>query len=546
MSDVQVTVSGLPFNQKAISGISITYPYNSVPVASLQLVAPYIEQTNASFLCNPDQFKVSTRASPVTINLKSKTGCINFTGVFDGMSLVQSPGGFSYSAIIKSQFQCMHELYPKFPGIDPTSIIPFKRSPILHIQNGDSTDPYLYFQSPLGAVNASGLTLVEFYIALIKALLNSQIKSQLSSNTTSELAPILTLLQDPIYQANAQKCLNFLDNINLDYVKKTNVIAGQCLDYLMWKVINARDTLWDTLASGLDDMGCMLLPANNTLYVIPKASYLQMTGLSAPGFRQQATSPNQAYPADFSNFSINDVSYRNIRACFVVPMIESSEHILHAYITQSLGCYPQTGDNSVHEDGSTGILIVEAPIFLIRNIDGLYTKNDQVQNTVKSAQSWAGAKVVAATSAQQQLDTAIDEYQASIEAAQPVMNNYAKSRFLQEKYFDRGGSFNMQLKPSWVPGTTGFLYSRHPGLYYNFFVTSVTHEVMLGNSKVGTAATQVNFCACRYAGSPGDIPGVSQADLYNYSSGDMAALQQAWLSDVSGTAVADTSNKSNN
>ena len=537
-TDVEVTVTGLPFDQKAVSGVSISYGYNSIPVASVQLVAPYIEEEAKSFLCDPDSFKKQTRDSNVTIKIKSKTGCIKFDGVFDGLSFSQSPGGFSYAAIIKSKFQCMLELYPKFIGIDPTSALPFKRIVTGAYDFSKGDDPYLAFEAVVKNVQAGGLTLVEYYIELIKVMIDTQ--AALVSNGPDSTFPILEMLRDKRSKDNIERCRKLLTTVNLDFVKKINVMGGKCGAYLADQVIASEDTLWDTLMSSLDDMGCMLLPGNNKLFIIPKANYLKQTGLSAPGFQEQATSPNIAYPSDFVSFSINDVSYRNIRACYVLPTILDSNALIHDYKSQDLGSFPSaSGASDIQDDGSAGFLIVPAPQFIIKNLDGLYTRNDEVQQGLKD--KYAGDVVDDPDTVKDKYKSHIDEFKGDNVAIKPTMDRYAKSRFLQEKYSERGGTLILNvLKPNWVPGTTGSVYTRHPGLFYSFFVNNVTHSVVLGNGNSGSATTTISFNSCRYAGNGSKVPGTNSADLYQYSSGDMASVQQTWLSDVGANTIEDS------
>jgi hypothetical protein len=535
-SDVEITVTGLPgIDAKAVAGVSITYPYNEIPVASVQLVAPYVEENARALLCDPDSIKKQTRSSGVKITLRTKSGCIKFDGVFDGLSFTQSPGGMSYSAIIKSKFQVMREIYPKFIGVDPISVLPFKRVVGLEINSGNGADPYASFKAPLSRVDTSGKTLVEYYIELIKEILKCQ--RQLVTNTTAELASILKLMNDDRYKQSLDKAIEMLDAIDIEHAKASDVRAGRCASYLIEKVIYSQDTLWDTLISGLGDMGCMLLPANDKLFIIPQANYLKMTGISAPQFQEEATAPNHAYPVDYSNFSVNDVSFRNLRACYVLPIAQDANPVATSYRSQLLGTYPSEADaNSSPDDGSTGILIIPAPTFIIQNIDSLYTNNSAIQDDLKdNTKAYAGEVVEDSDEPKNDVKAAIEKFEEQIAPLQEVLDKYAKSRFLQEKYSDRGGSFTAQLKTNWVPGTTGFVYSRHPGLFYCFFVNAVTHSISLGGGKVGQATTQVSFNSCRYGGSASSVPGTDEATLFNYTSGDMTTVQNDWLSNVRGS-----------
>jgi hypothetical protein len=541
-SDVEVTVTGLPFNQKAISGVSISYGYNSIPVASVQLVAPYIEEEARSFLCDPDSFKKQTRDSPVKISIKSKTGCINFDGVFDGMSFCQTPGGLSYSAIFKSKFQSMLELYPKWIGIDPGSILPFKRVINSQFQSSNSgEEPYLAFKTELGnLMPAGGDNMMQFLVKMLKALVTSQKNVTNGTNTTEKVLPILGLMDGPRYKDNVDRCLAFLELVDLSNVSKIDVMASQNGGYVVDSVLSSTDTLWETLSNSLNQFGAMLLPANNKLFIVPKANFLKMSNLSVPGPQDQSTTPNVAYPSDFVSFVINDTSYKNIYGCYVVPTFLDAHATTQSYSANYVGSYPNivSGASDNPDDGSSGLLIVNAPQFIIHNFDSIYAANEKVQNEM--AQNFAGDKVDAPEQVKDKYAQIAKTQAGQSRSIQETLDKYAKSRFLQEKYSERGGSLTLNvIKPNWVPGTTGSVYTRHPGLFYSFFVNTVTHSVSLGAGNSGSAVTQISFNSCRYAGNPGKIPGTNSVDLYSYSSGDMESLQHAWLSDVAGTAVED-------
>lgn len=541
-TDVEVRITGLPFDQKAVNGVSISYNAYGIPTASIQLVAPYIEEQAKSFLCDPDSFKKQTRDNPVNISIKSKTGCINFDGVFDGMSFIQTPGGFSYAAILKSKFQPMLELYPKFIGLDSASTVPFRRQ-IVTTTKFNEEDPFDAFQVATQNVTADNKTLVEFYIELVKALVNSQIN--LIANSTADTLPILELMKDERYKKNTQKCLDIINQLDLTHVKKMKVRANKQGNGMLRALVDTRDTLWDIIDSCLDSLGCMMLVGNDTIFMVPKANYLKMSNLSTPGFQEQSTTPNVAYPSDVLSFSINDVSYRNLRGCYVVPAgAVGADNIRTSYLSSYIGSFPnlRSGASDIPDDGSSGLLIVEAPQFLIQNLDGLYTANERIQNSISSG-AYAGEVVEDPNQPKQEYADVSKNYSSQIQAAREVLDMYAKSRFLQEKYSERGGTLTLNvLKPNWVPGTTGAVYTRHPGLFYSFFVTNVTHSVSLGEGNSGHATTQVSFNSCRYAGNPGKIPGTNSVELYDYSASDMATLQQSWLDDVSGKAKEDIQN----
>lgn len=538
MSDVTVSITGLPFDQKAVSGISFNFGYNSIPCAYLQLVPSYVEKNNKSFFCDPDSFKKQTRDSFVNISVKSKLGCLKFEGIFDGLSFSQAPGAFSYSAVIKSKFQSLLEVYPKLIGIDPSSLMVFKRdNQYMSVHNADEEHPFVGLRVGANLLPTAGKSLLELYIDVMKFILTSQ--QSLISNTNQNFAKILKLLQDDVYKKNLAKAMPLISNIDISAVKDNKILADYCLPWIVDRIVNSPDTMWDALLSGLDYMGCMLLAGSSKLFVLPKANFLKLTG-KVPEIKQtgeKSSVPNQAWPADYSNFSISDRSYRNLRACFVVPIVvdagSSNPGGFGSWQAQIYGSYPVDGSSDIPDDGSTGVLIKPVPPFFAANLTSLYSYNDKVQSALKDAsQAYAGTIVGDAVIAMEQLFSDSKKNNSIVKTYQKTFDNLAKSYFLQEKYEDRGGAIQLLFNPKWIPGTTGFAYSRHPGLCYNFFVTSVTHEIALGSGNSGSALTTVNFSSCRYAGSPSAVPGTDTVDLYGYDEGKMKSIQQKWLSDI--------------
>lgn len=536
MSDVTVSVTGLPFDQKAVSGVAFDFGYNSIPCASLQLVSPYIEENHRDFLCDPDSYKKKTRDNFVKISVKSKTGCLNFEGVFDGLSFSQSPGAFNYSAIIKSKFQSLLEVYPKLIGMDPSSLMLFKRNnQFLKVTPADANDPFAGLTIGAGTIPVAGKSLLELYIDVLKYILTSQLTIQ--TNTTQNFAKILKLMQDDIYKKNITKALDMISNIDISAVKDNKILASYCLPWIVKKIVNSPDTMWDALLSGLDEMGCMLLPGVTKLFIIPKANFLKLNGSTPSSYGAQSTQPNQAWPADYSNFMVSDRSYRNLRACFVVPAdVDVASCNLASggsWKAQIYGVYPKEGSSDIKDDGATGILIKPVPPFFAANITSILAYNHKVQEDIKNGQKpFAGPVQMDSSAVFQQFLSDAKQNNQTVESYGEIFDNLAKSYFLQEKYEERGGSIQLLFNPKWVPGTTGFVYSRHPSLCYNFFVTSVRHEIALGSGNSGFAQTSVNFSSSRYAGNPGSVPGTDTVDLYKYDEGKMKSTQQKWLSDI--------------
>lgn len=539
VSDVTISVSGLPFGAEAVSGINLEYDINQPGVAQLSLALPYLQSTSGlAFLCNPDQYKASTRNSPVTIDVKAKTGCIKFEGFFDGLSFNQSLGSMNYSAVIKSNFFYLDEVFPKFIGVDPSSLFAFKRVTGTIFDNGNTADPYEAFRGPLTSISADfkDKTIVEGIVSLLIAALKSQSNASLVTNMDNNLLPVLKLLEDARYKKAVEKAVSYLEAVDYSFVTGTELKASRTAPWIIEQVLASDMTVWQTLVTMLNEVGCMVVPGNSRLFVVPQSMFNKMSGISTPGKQQKATSPNVAFPADYNNLSVNDVGRKNIRACFIYPIFTDSYASTLTKRAAVVGAYPTAGDE-LPDDGSVGIRIFPAPQFLTSNIDALYMTNQEIINTISTNKSLSGDTVDDPEAIRQKFEESIAILdKESTKLQEKALNYFAKLKFLQEKYGDRMGNVTMEFKPSWVPGATGCVYSRSPGLFHCFFVSNVVHSIQLGNGSSGSATTSINFKACRFGGSIGSVPGVDNVELYNYNTGKMTQFMNSWLSDVGGKA----------
>ena len=536
-SDIQVTVSGgLPFNEAGITGVAITYGYNMIPSAMLTLNVPYIMENAAGFFDNPTQFKKSTKSSmSVKIKIKSSLGCLNFTGFFDGLSIVQTPGGMEYTAIIKNKFQVLTELYPKLMGMYPGSIAIGRSIPNLTYIPGKNVE---YEALTAGAATISAnLAPTEFYLEYLKKVVESQIDNSNYFSTSLDVSSVRELLDKTSYKDNLKLCKKLLSEVDISFAKAEGYQCNRDLQYHADLISSGGDDAWTLLLNVMNESGCVLLPSDNTLYVIPQSNFLKLDG-SCPPVGAQSSSPNKAYPADYSNFILNDNSYKNIKYCLATA-ISSTAGVGNRNIApnlQQMGVYPKNDQDLQPDDGASGVLLVTTPAWMGRTIAGavfLNTKNLSTNQEKAYPAAGKTKELDSVDQAKQIVDDPMNtaEVLAQSKEVKKILDNYAKARFLTEKYIERTGSFSLQFSPKWVPGTTGFLASRQPKAMFNFYVTGVTHNIATSGARSGTATTQINFNSARYGGSIGVIPSIEINDLYNYSPGSMAGVQNKWLGD---------------
>lgn len=539
-ADVEVDISGdIPIKPMHISGVSFVYSYNQIPQAAVELAVAYMSTTGGqALLCNPDQYKASTRKSPVTITVKAKTGCISFKGFFDGLSVNQSPGAVSYAAVFKNQFQFLNEVYPKFIGSDPSSLLPFKRLTGLSIV-ADDRNPYEQYRGPLKEASATltGKTLMEGVVEMFKAALKAQLTATKASNMSISDFEFLKIFEEESYKNSVTQAIEYLENIDFSAVSAAKLRASRSTKWLMDTVLSTTGTVWESMLQIFNELGCVMVPGNDKLFILPQAAFLKASGAFVPNPQQKARNPNTAYPADYNSYSISDVSYKNLRACITVPTSVDPISTLYSSVLTCMGAYPIDGDELV-DDGATGILSVEAPQALLQNVEALYIERSESLNKINSKESMASEPIPSsANESKEKINTAVEKVDTDARRIlKEALNDYAQARFLQEKYFERGGMLSMEFKPSWVPASSGTLYSRLPGLFYCFYVATVVHTISLGNGNTGTAATRVDFNSTRYAGSFGSVAGADEVRLFGYNTGKMVAYQTSWLSDVNGNA----------
>lgn len=540
-SDFEVNITGLPFDKKGISGVTIQYGFNMIPAAMVALNVPYVMENAPAFFENPTQFKKSTKKSMgVSIDIKSVTGCLTFKGYFDGLSIVQTPGGMQYTAVIKNKFQILTEMYPKMMGMYPGSMLVSRYSPNLEYEPGGGEGIYSALKIAGMKIDA-GKSPPDFYKEFLKKCVESQ-ESETFWATTPDLSAIMNIVRESgqAYKDNLKLCKELLESgVDTTYAKSSLYFCNRDLPYHANLVASAGDDAWELLLTTMADAGCILLASNEKLYVVPQSNFMKLDG-PCPKITEQSLTPNTAFPADYNNFVLNDNSYKNIKYCFVsaVGNTTSITSRNQAVNLQNLGRYPQNESDINPDDGASGIFLTHCPPWLGRTIGNVFVvHSENASGNQEKPYTEVGKKkeveeIDEGKSATKEADKKHDsKYGSAAQDTKDILNKYAKARFLMEKYIERTGSFSLQFNPQWVPGTTGFLASRQPKVMFNFYVTGVTHSIELSNGRVGSASSQVTFNSARYGGNAGQIPSTDSNELYQYDSGKMKALQKSWLGD---------------
>lgn len=535
-SEITVTVTGnVIFSEKAISGINIIYGINMIPIAKVSLDAPFIQTTaGKDFICNPDKYK--QRTTPTTFNITGKTGCLVFTGFFDGLSAQQSPGGIEYCAVFKSQFQRLLEIFPKMFGLMPGSYNPFCASEGLKVIHGDPNQIY-------GSIKFAGIKLStdqpfgNFFIALLKALVDTQ-RNYVDLTQNVSAVSLSSLIGDVNYQNNIAEADKLFDRFVTDYIQANRIPAAQGAGALV-NLIFGDDPqhLWQILLETMEFMGCAVLIGNNSLFLVPKANFLKGVASQVPKHQESPIIPNLAYPADYNSFVVNDIGYANIKACYIAAKDTSltSNIVYNNNITSYTGSYPpKGGDPEIPDDGSSGIFVEAMDDKLLNGLMFGFTDNAEIQQRIAAGIPYADEIVLDPNNPKKAMDDSVNQQNQVSYLQNRILDQFAKIKFLQEKYTGRTGSFTSVFNPGWVPATTGTLYTRFPGLFYNFYVNTVIHDISMHAPNNGTAITSVSFDSVRSSSIAANVPGVSSVELYNYTSDTMRNLQYRWIGDVGG------------
>jgi len=518
-TDVEVSVTGLGDKMnEAVMGVTFHYGINSIPTCQLSFDAPKVE--SSGFLCSPDSYK--KRSNKVNVKVQSITGCINFDGFFDGLSLSQSVGNFSYQAVIKNKYQRLMEIYPKCIGVMPSSYRMWGSIDQVKINHGNPEaviNSITIAQVPLNLDKSIGEVLLEY----IKAIVQSQIDVTKLTNIDPNVNQLIKLLQEPIYKANKEESKDLLANTDLTYIKNCAIKGINCADSIVELTLGGHS---DLMLQAFSYLGCCLLVGNNHMYIVPQALFLKGNNTKKAGI-------NTAMPKDYNNFSVNDNGFVNIKSCHVIvdsSRLPSTFSRLAAVATTYSGIYPPDGNSEIPDDGSSGIYIVQASPFLMNGLNYGSCSNEFIQQTIKKGNPYFKDPVDDEDKVRKQLEAINKKWAGAAGPQKKLMDGYAKLKFLQAKYAERTGQLSTYFNPHWVPATTGSIYTDTPGIFINFYVTGVVHHIALSAPNTGTAVTSVSFGSARMGTNP---PGIDTDDMFNYSKSDMEELQGKWVGDIS-------------
>jgi len=547
VSDVHVTISG-PLPLKPI-GVEMTYAVNAVPVCEVLM-----DPTESTILQDPDSYK---RQGLITVTINVKGSTISFVGYFDGISVSQSMGGISYAAILKGQAQLLLEADTVVPGLSPYGMNPFAAySPAVVNPGSNAQEAVINMKLGEIVINLSQTSFADSYKQLAITCLTYQIQpisfEKLISNqidTGLNVTNLKEILSNPGRLAKMQKAIDYLKNLDTtslagltDVFASANIYNAQSLINLY---INGSRMLWENMVSFYDVLGAVLIPANNSIIVVPNNGFITFPPI-VPGMRQHSTITNAAYPADYNSFNYNDKGYVDVGYVALIANQQITAGQTATYPAFQ-GGYPSKSNDSV--SAGAAVVILDANPIVYQAADSYFNSTLALQNaqslTANVSSSTTGMGKIGAgnigtipasnpSSVEQKSKT---DYYQNLSA---FGDNYAQLKFLQLRYGDRMGSITSRFNPNWCPGTVGQLFSRGvgdsgtstqggAGIFLNFMVQSITHSISLSPPNGGTATTNISFNCGRLGVNSFSIP---NDPLYNYGYSQVQTAQAAFLKDV--------------
>lgn len=519
---IDITLEGT--SSKPI-GVNIEYGVGRIPTAVIDVDASTIDK---AFLCNPE----SKWRQEMSLQVKTAKGCLAFDGLFDGISISQTPGDVHYSIVLKSRWQRFLEAYPRAPGISPNSVPIFFRSDNTFMNIGFPDQIYQKIRfGPDGVLKQQGNPIPNFIIDAAKAVVTlEQGFESFQSLMGINMEDYYELLKNPRYQETLRVCKELFDKINFTAVAGCPYQAGTNSLEMIRVLTNGGLTIWDMMLEGLALIQCTLLVGNEQAWVVPMDSFLKIPH-TQPSFRDKSDVsstdkiPNTAYPSEYSNYLLNSNGYKDIYACYLISGdISEGNTKMHTYL--------DAGHFIDKDSKATGAVIERVSSFMTFPMFGGATLNTDTQNNKKNGVPHVQKGKQEWKDIQQKIKENTKRFEGAVDTARKTIgNNLAQLKYYQAKYGDRTGSFATEFNPKWVPGTTGTLYTRYPGIWIDFYVTNVSHRISLSAPSNGTAITVISFSSAR-SGKDGEIAGIDNYDFFQYNTGGMLTVQRDWIDDT--------------
>lgn len=529
--EIILTSPDATFPTLSPTGVQVSYGLGDIPVATLTLSPAAL-----NLFCDFERF----RRSRVKLLVRTVNGCLNFDGLVDGLSVSQSVGGVTVQLVLKSQWQVLREISPRWTGLHPSSVDIFSPASLVNLTSDQATGGAL--QGSLDFAHVTNLTndlpIIQWIVRMLQAAVSTQQYDQIKQLVKAPNYDFaLVQISEAISETNLPWAAEKLSNVITEYVDNTQFRAKDNAIYseMLSKLVEANGNLFDLFLSMLAAFECTLVIGNQYAYVVPNIGFLKMPHY-VPAYRQISTIPNVVFPAQYSSFSFNDNGYMDIKA--VSLLADPNSMTITAKGNAEVGFF-------IDPSAKGGVIVDRLPTFA--GIGGLFTDFSSQAKLRRGVASGA-AFTPPGSSSPPSKEQGIEDGNAMADAALGILaqdrqyldnyilstcNEWAQLKYYQLKYTDRVGNFTTIFNPNFAPGAVGQLYTRFPGTHIDFFVTGVTHTLSLAPDAQGEATTSVSFNSGRI-GASALSSGVDSISFFNFSSDTSFIYARNFVNDVSG------------
>jgi hypothetical protein len=531
-----------------VVGATIHYGINKLPIANVHIDPAGL----SALLCDFD----TVRRREVTLNIQSSVGCLSFEGIIDGNSISQQPGSLTSSFILKHRFTYLNEVYPRLLGINAGGTNIFTIIPSIAVEDSDLQNGGNWFarEQSRFLTLAPGLNFDQKVMPFMLDLFKAAVRLQMNYN---EVVPakqyangdlesnLQNVMRD--VQINAQSLgptvLELLEKIDPSYTSGFEFNASSPLvgDKMVNDISLFTETLFSCMMRMLTEYNCAIVIGNQKAFIIPDAPYLKVTKTGSPMPGARSNSFNIAYPADYENFTFNDMGENTIKGVYVIAEPIPSEATTETMGVEQINGY--YGEAVSGEPTGAGKPNKVFGNIVLKTLPGLVTTYTSYQgffstrilrHLIESGES-AKALIAKPVETSEMLDS-MDELKQELvkfrSDVQRFFNQWAQIEYCRIKYADRVGSISMPFNNKWIPGAPGTIYTRNPGTYIDMFVTDVTHNFSMSAPNGGNATTTVTYNSGRPGGNIND--GLNSVDMFNYGYQDAMRFCGSYFNDITG------------
>lgn len=499
------------------TGMTLRYALNSIPAATLDL-----SPQDLDIVCDMNKW----RRTPIKIRLESVNGCVTFRGLIDGLSMSQSIGDMRMQMVVKHPFQLLSEINPKLLGYHSAGVDFTRRIEALQMETGNSEATVLRYA--IGSAISANLDkpLFEGIIELLKAIVQSQLQWERTQAKAGRSAEAAVNAAKAIAEKHLKVAETLLSQIDTQFVPtKLSLADFYVQDFVLETICETRSNLFDVLLTLLETVGCGLVIGNTKAYIVPNSGFLEQEHRSSINFREVSKTPNIFFPSQYNNVSFNDNGYRDISGVYVMSDDKNVNGVDGFFKDEKYGGLGGvTGEVMPYVISFNNAALRAAGITEVTKGAGDPARPNSQATEGAAAPEEAQHEAVKKTAEEEK--KANDEAQKQkneaeqkrTDALHKFANQWAELRYYQLKYTDRMGGIGLLFNPNCAPGAIGTTYLRAPGVFIDFFVTEVTHEIHLSAPDHGSATTSIGFNCGRmgsYTTAGALAPGLKQLDLFD-------------------------------